>query len=110
SVGRHVYIGPYCVIGRATIEDGALVASHVSIPDGRRQHFHDAAPEIWPRVRIGRDAWIGERAVVMADVGRRSIVGAGAVVVHPLPDDVVAVGVPARIVRFRRTGSPEFSG
>jgi acetyltransferase-like isoleucine patch superfamily enzyme len=38
---------------------------------------------------------------VMADVGRDTIVGAGAVVVQPLPDRVVAAGVPARIVRSR---------
>ena len=38
-------------------------------------------------------------AVVMADVGRDTIVGAGAVVTRPLPDRVIAAGVPARVVR-----------
>ena len=35
----------------------------------------------------------------MADVGREAIVGAGAVVVEPLPRGVTAVGVPAQIVK-----------
>ena len=46
-------------------------------------------------------AWIGSGAVVMADVGRDTIVGAGAVVTRPLPDRVVACGVPARILHTR---------
>jgi acetyltransferase-like isoleucine patch superfamily enzyme len=38
----------------------------------------------------------------MADVGRDTIVGAGAVVTKPLPDEVIAAGVPARVIRSRR--------
>ena len=37
----------------------------------------------------------------MADVGRDTIVGAGAVVTKPLPDRVIAAGVPARVLRGR---------
>jgi acetyltransferase-like isoleucine patch superfamily enzyme len=52
-------------------------------------------------VHIGEGAWIGSAAVVMADVGRDTIVGAGAVVTHALPDRVIAAGVPARVLRSR---------
>jgi acetyltransferase-like isoleucine patch superfamily enzyme len=52
-------------------------------------------------VHVGEGAWIGSAAVVMADVGSHSIVGAGAVVTRPLPDFVVAAGVPARVIRSR---------
>jgi acetyltransferase-like isoleucine patch superfamily enzyme len=38
----------------------------------------------------------------MADVGCGTVVGAGAVVVKPLPDEVIAAGVPARVIRSRR--------
>ena len=51
---------------------------------------------------IGRDSWIGDRAVVMADVGRHCVVAAGAVVTKPVPDFAVVVGVPARVVRSRK--------
>jgi len=52
-------------------------------------------------VRIGAGAWIGSAAIVMADVGSDTVVGAGAVVTKPLPDGVMAAGVPARALRSR---------
>jgi acetyltransferase-like isoleucine patch superfamily enzyme len=65
-------------------------------------------PGVWPRVTVGRDSWVGDRAVVMADVGRHCVVGAGSVVTKPLPDYAVAVGVPAKVVRYR-DGRPALS-
>ena len=50
-------------------------------------------------VRIGAGSWIGAAAVVMADVGPESVVGAGSVVTQPVPGGVVAAGVPSRVVR-----------
>jgi virginiamycin A acetyltransferase len=103
-----VYIGPRCHIGWAHIEQDALVAAGVHIPSGPHTHGSDdlATPmrEQHGRkhaVRIGPGAWIGSAAVVMADVGREAIVGAGAVVTRPIPDRVVAGGVPARVLRSR---------
>jgi acetyltransferase-like isoleucine patch superfamily enzyme len=52
-------------------------------------------------ITIGAASWIGAGAVVMADVGRDSIVGAGAVVTKPIPESVIAAGVPARVIRAR---------
>jgi acetyltransferase-like isoleucine patch superfamily enzyme len=60
-------------------------------------------------VRIGDGAWVGS-AVVVADVGRDTIVGAGAVVTRPLPDGVLAAGVPARLLRNRRDEPGENKG
>jgi acetyltransferase-like isoleucine patch superfamily enzyme len=45
--------------------------------------------------------------VILADVGKNSVVAAGAVVTKPLPDFVVAAGVPARVIKSRRPGEPE---
>jgi acetyltransferase-like isoleucine patch superfamily enzyme len=53
------------------------------------------------RVAIGADSWIGNRCVVMADVGQGSVVGAGSVVTKPIPDRSLAVGSPARVVGIR---------
>lgn len=53
------------------------------------------------RVRIGAETWIGLGALVLdgRSVGPRTTVGAGAVVTRDLPADVVAYGVPARVMR-----------
>ncbi|MFO1002670.1 MAG: hypothetical protein U0936_20260 [Planctomycetaceae bacterium] len=43
---------------------------------------------------IGRDSWIGERATIAANIGRHCIIGAGSLVLSPVPDYCIAVGVP----------------
>ncbi|NMC21954.1 MAG: acyltransferase [Thermogutta sp.] len=100
------YIGAYCVLGDVIVRRNALIASGVSIPSGRRQHPLDPAggdrkhaDQVHERIVIGENAWIGERAVVMASVGKDGVIGAGAVVVEPIPEKSVAVGVPARVIR-----------
>lgn len=109
SLGKTVYIGNYCSVGDVTIEDDVLIASHVSIMNGCRQHGTERLdipvreqPGHYDAVTIGHDSWIGERATVAATVGRHCIIGAGALVLSPVPDYSIAVGVPARIVRDRR--------
>lgn len=107
KLGARVYIGPYCVLGDVVLEDDVLVASHVSIINGGAQHGVELGRPIreqagsFPQVVIGRGSWLGERSVVMANVGAQTIVGAGAVVTGELPAKCVAVGVPARIVKHR---------
>jgi acetyltransferase-like isoleucine patch superfamily enzyme len=109
---ENVYIGPMCHIGLAHIERDALLAAAVHVLSGSRPHgiadpeapIRDQPGE-WTLVRIGAGSWIGSAAVVMADVGRGTVVGAGSVVTRPLPDYVIAAGVPARVQRSRLLGS-----
>ena len=107
-VGNRVYVGAFCCIGECVLEDDVTLASHVSLLSGARQHGIERLdipirmqPGIRQRVTIGRDTWIGERATVMADVGRHCVIGAGAVVVKPIPDFAIAVGVPAKVIGYR---------
>lgn len=109
EIGRSVYVGAYCVLGDVTLEDDVLVASGVSVANGTAQHGIERLdvpirqqPGVWPRVTIGCDTWIGERAVLLANVGRHCVIGAGAVVTEPIPDYAIAVGVPAKVVRRRK--------
>ena len=52
-------------------------------------------------VTIGEDCWIGGGAIICPGVtiGNRCVIGAGSVVTKDIPDDSVAVGNPARVVR-----------
>jgi virginiamycin A acetyltransferase len=113
-IGPNVYIGPRCHIGLADIDRDVLLAAGVHVHSGL--HTHGTADVDTPIreqqgeirvVRIGAGAWIGSAAVVMADVGPGTIVGAGAVVTKPLPERVIAVGVPARVLRQREGGSSD---
>jgi acetyltransferase-like isoleucine patch superfamily enzyme len=116
-VGRKVYIGIGCMIGDATLGDDVLIGSHVSILNGNRQHGIDRLdipvreqPGQYPRITIGEDTWIGDRAIVMADVGRHCVVGAGSVVTKPVPDYAIVVGNPARVQGFRNQSEPSDAG
>ena len=104
----HAYIGPGCHLGLVHIERDVLIAAGVHVPSGAHTHRIDdlsqpirEQPHDERQVRIGAGSWIGEAAVIMADVGRDTIVGAGAVVTRPLPPRSVAAGVPARVLRVR---------
>ena len=52
-------------------------------------------------VTIGSDVWVGGAAQILAGVriGSRSVIGAGSIVTRDIPDGVVAVGNPCRVVR-----------
>jgi virginiamycin A acetyltransferase len=108
TIGENAYIGPRCHIGFVHIERDVLIAAGVHVPSGAHTHgtgdpsvpIRDQRGRRTP-VRIGEGAWIGSAAVVLADVGRGSIVGAGAVVTKPVPDMVIAAGVPARVISHR---------
>jgi maltose O-acetyltransferase len=58
------------------------------------------------QVIIGNDVWIGARVIVLpgVSIGSGVILGAGSVVTKDIPDWAIAVGNPARVVRYRRPG------
>jgi acetyltransferase-like isoleucine patch superfamily enzyme len=108
-IEANVYVGPRCHLGLVHLESDVLLGAGVHIPSGANTHDVSSLDEPIREqggrrdlVRIRQGAWIGSAAVVMADVGRHAIVGAGAVVTTPIPDFAVAVGVPARVIRDRR--------
>jgi virginiamycin A acetyltransferase len=113
EIDENVYIGPGCFLGWVHLEKDVLIASGVHIPSGGQTHyFDDPTKPIREQggervqVRIGAGVWIGSGAIVMADVGAGTIIAAGAVVTKPLPDNVIAGGVPAKVIRARFAESP----
>ena len=65
-----------------------------------------AGMEVRGPTNIGENNWLGAGVVVVDGVrtGRHVVVGAGAVVTADLPDDSLAVGVPAKVVRNLQEG------
>lgn len=108
-IDANVYVGPRCHLGLVHLERDVLLAAAVHVPSGGETHgISDLDRPIREQpgtrriVRIGEGTWVGSAAVVLADVGRHCVIGAGAVVTSPLPDYVIAAGVPARIIRSRQ--------
>jgi acetyltransferase-like isoleucine patch superfamily enzyme len=111
-IEANVYVGPRCHLGLVHLERDVLLAAAVHVPSGGETHgIADLERPIREQpgarrlVRIGEGTWVGSAAVVLADVGRHCVIGAGAVVTQPLPDYVIAAGVPARIIRSRQPAS-----
>ena len=107
-VGRRVYVGTNCTLGLVTLGDDVLLASNVDVLSGAEQHrFDEPGVPIreqggkFTRVTVGADSWVGNRTVIMADVGAGSVIGAGSVVTKPIPERSLAVGAPARVVGSR---------
>lgn len=107
-------IGKFCSIAAATrINPGNHPLERVALHHFTyRSKGYGLGPEDdkdffdWRRahnVRIGDDVWIGHGAVILPGVriGTGVAIGAGAVVSRSIPDFAVAVGVPARVIRYR---------
>jgi acetyltransferase-like isoleucine patch superfamily enzyme len=104
-VGEGVYIGAYCIIGMAKIGKNCTLGSHVSVLSGKRQHGFDQVGVpiqeqggTFEQVQLGENCWIGERSVIMADLGAQCVVGAGSVVTKSFDDLSIVGGNPAKIL------------
>ncbi|MBN8882271.1 galactoside O-acetyltransferase [Salana multivorans] len=86
-IGDHVMFGPNVTV---------TTAGHPVLPELRITGAQFNIP-----VRIGRNVWVGAGVQIMPGVtiGDNSVIGAGSVVTHDIPADVVALGTPCRVLR-----------
>jgi acetyltransferase-like isoleucine patch superfamily enzyme len=106
-LGDRVVVGFFTALGKIAIGSDVLIGGYVLFTSGRKQHAFDDPAQLITRqmggvkeqLRIGDDVWIGSKAIVMADVGTRCVVGAGSVVTRPVTDGTVVAGNPARLLR-----------
>jgi acetyltransferase-like isoleucine patch superfamily enzyme len=88
-----------------TIGDNVYVTSGVQFVthDGGTLILRKEHPELdWTApITIGDDVYIGMRSMILAGVtiGDRCVIGAGSIVTRDIPDNTVAAGVPARVLR-----------
>ena len=87
SIGHNAFIGPNV---------GIYTVCHPTDAAERNRYIEWARP-----VSIGDNVWIGGGVTICpgVSIGHNVTIGAGSVVVHDIPDNCVAVGNPARVVR-----------
>jgi acetyltransferase-like isoleucine patch superfamily enzyme len=111
TIGNNVGINPFCVLyghGGLTIGNDVLIATGcVMIP--ANHDIDDPGRSIRSQglscqgITIEDDVWIGARAVILdgVTIHRGAVIGAGAVVANDVPPGAIAVGVPAKVKRYR---------
>jgi acetyltransferase-like isoleucine patch superfamily enzyme len=116
EVGDRTVFGHHCTIAaQESVDIGkeCLIGEMVSIRDHDHRFSSSDLPIIdqgrtTSPVRIGDNVWIGAKSSIGKGVtiGSNTIVGAHSVVTGDLPADCVAVGVPARVIRYRDQATP----
>lgn len=108
----HISIGDNCLIcpgvridsaSSVTIEHNCMLAAGAYVTDADWHDIYDRTRTIGTTrpVVLKSNVWIGDGAIVCKGVtiGENSIIGAGAVVATDIPDNVIAAGNPARVVK-----------
>jgi len=87
TFGDNVFIGPNC---------NFYTAIHPIDVERRNQQVGKSKP-----IHVGDNVWFGGNVTVLPGVtiGNNTTIGAGSVVTHDIPDGVVAVGNPCRVIR-----------
>ena len=87
TFGDYVFIAPNCTF---------TTAEHALDAQQRNEGLEVALP-----INVGNNVWIGAGVIVLGGVtiGDNTVIGAGSVVTHDIPSNVIAVGVPCKVLR-----------
>lgn len=108
EIATGVYIGPQTNIGKCAIEKNVLLGSGVHVLSGKNQHnFDDLNTPIkdqggtFEKLTIGQNSWVGNGAIIMANIGKEAVVAAGSVVTRDVNDFEIVAGNPAKVIKSR---------
>lgn len=120
ELGKHTYTGQNTIIEFTQIGNFCSISWNVTI--GAAQHdynrvtSHEMLYSKWhefieepiyspfeKNVSVGNDVWIGANSIILrgVKVGDGAVIGAGAVVTKDIPDYGIAIGIPAKVVKYR---------
>ncbi len=103
-----IHIGAGCGLSGTVIACGKKVVIGDNVQCGANTlimdtDWHDDDPRSGPDipVKIGSNVWLGVNVTVLkgVEIGEGTMVGAGSLVTSSLPDGVLAVGIPAKVLR-----------
>jgi len=107
EIGENFYSNYNLIIldcAKVVIGDSVLIGPNVSIYTAGHPVHHEIRKEeleyAFP-VNIGNNVWIGGNVVINPgiSIGNNSVIGSGSVITHDIPDNVVAVGNPCKVLR-----------
>lgn len=106
SCGERVYFNVNCVVldvAQVTIGNDVMFAPGVQIYTAAHPIDKDQRKtlEFGKAVTIGNDVWIGGGSIILPGVtiGNNCVIGAGSVITKNVPDNSMAVGNPARVIK-----------
>lgn len=99
-------VGPYSILGRVVIRAANHYTEYLNIQEIAQRKViggKTMLKQMQRPVRIGAGCWVGDNVTILegVEIGDGAIVGAGAVVTKSVPAYAVAVGNPARVIRYR---------
>lgn len=106
TLGKNVFINSGCCFqdqAGITIGDNSLIGHQVVLATLNHQIDVNKRENLIPApISIGRNVWIGAKAVVLpgVSIGDNAVIGAGAVVNRSVPNNAIVAGVPAKIIKI----------
>ena len=108
KIGNDFYLNAYChLLGNITIGNNVMIGPktviwgrdhgmQLGIPMKQQPHSKED-------IVIGDDVWIAANVTILkgVSIGKGAVIGAGAVVIKDIPEYAIAVGNPARIIKYR---------
>lgn len=106
NLGKNVYANHNLTmmsVGTITIDDGVMMGPGVGLFTDNHEP-NNIRMISTKEIHIKKNAWLGARVNVAPGVtiGENAIIGTGAVVTKDIPDNAVAVGVPARVIKYTK--------
>lgn len=105
TVGKNIFINAGCKFqdqGGIFIDDGVLIGHNVTLATLNHEENPEKRHNINPApIKIGKNVWIGSNATILQGVtiGDGAIIGAGSIVTKDIPENSIAIGVPAKVTR-----------
>ncbi len=106
KIGKNVFINACCRFqdqGGIEIGDGSLIGHNTTIATLNHDFNPAKRQNLTPSpVKIGRNVWIGSDCTILpgVEIGDGAIIGAGSVITKSIPANTIAVGNPARVIRY----------
>jgi len=101
-------IGAFCAFGgRLVVRSSNHSVNTINIQDWAQRKIIKSSVEVAGHtkgaIKIGHGVWVGDSVIILpgAEIGNGAVIGAGSVITKAIPPYAIAVGNPARVIKYR---------